>query len=561
MNFKKEIATLLGVQENLIAASPKEQMGDFSFACFSLAKEMGKAPNLIAQDYKEKLAKNLPPFVEKVEVIGGYLNFFLNKPLVAPMILADAGKEFEYNDFGAGQTVCIDYCSPNLAKFMHIGHFTNLAIGESLRRIYEKMGFDVKRICYVGDYGTPFGKMVVAIKEWGNLQDVKSQGIEAIQNLYIEFAKREEENENLIEMARQASKNIEEKHGIDYEIYKEIINVAIDECKGIVAKVGVEFDDWRGESTYSNSIKPMVENLLDKNIARKENGAVIVDLTEDNLHVAVVQRSDGGSVYLTRDLCAVEDRFSLYNFSQMLYVVGQEQKNHFSQLFRICSLLDKPYANSLKHITYGLFSMPEGKISSRKGKQALFTDLYNEGVASAKEVVKDKKFEFEKVEDVITKVARSSIAFSILKVERNKEKVFDKDKIISFDGETAPYVQYTYARTCSLERKFRELDPSQNEKLPNEEIAQIYSQNFKMYKILNNLDQMVKLAYDRAEPCYIAREIVDLCQEFNKFYHNVKILNEKNYGLSSILMQTVLAIKGKLAEMMPLVMLDLIEEM
>ena len=588
LNIKQLIADFVGCDIQQLTVAPKLEMGDFSLPCFTMAKEKKVSPNLIAEDLKNNLMKKLPPFIKDIQTIGGYLNFYLNRNIVSQLIILNSFLPFQFSNIGQNKVVCIDYCSPNLAKYMHIGHVANLVIGESLRRIHEYLGYNVKRICYVGDYGTPFGKMVVAIKKWSDIEKIKTGGIDEIQNLYIKFAQNEVENESLIEEARNASKEIEDKKGQSYEIYKEIINIAIAECKRVVKLMDVEFDDWRGESTYSNAIENVLKELQEKNISHKENGAQIVNLEEYGLHVAVVQRSDGGSVYLTRDICAAEDRFKKYNFDKMLYVVASEQKLHFAQLFKILELMDKKYSKNLQHITYGLFSMKEGKISSRKGKQALFVDLLKEGEDSAYNFVKDKNFILENKESVVKKVARSSIAFSVLKVERNKDKVFDKEKTISFDGETAPYIQYTYARCCSLIRKYENLslqnkteNKTENKaiqellKLDNilkiseylkertveNKLQEVYEKNFYLFKKIYQIDEAIVDAYKKNEPYILAREILDLCQEFNKLYHEVKIIDENNLNLTEQLIEIVKSVKIKLEQTMPLVMIDTIIEM
>ena len=588
LNIKQLIADFVGCDIQQLTVAPKLEMGDFSLPCFAMAKEKKVSPNLIAEDLKNNLMKKLPPFIKDIQTIGGYLNFYLNRNIVSQLIILNSFLPFQFSNIGQNKVVCIDYCSPNLAKYMHIGHVANLVIGESLRRIHEYLGYNVKRICYVGDYGTPFGKMVVAIKKWSDIEKIKTGGIDEIQNLYIKFAQNEVENESLIEEARNASKEIEDKKGQSYEIYKEIINIAIAECKRVVKLMDVEFDDWRGESTYSNAIENVLKELQEKNISHKENGAQIVNLEEYGLHIAVVQRSDGGSVYLTRDICAAEDRFKKYNFDKMLYVVASEQKLHFAQLFKILELMGKEYSKDMQHITYGLFSMKEGKISSRKGKQALFVDLLKEGEDSAYNFVKDKNFILENKESVVKKVARSSIAFSVLKVERNKDKVFDKEKTISFDGETAPYIQYTYARCCSLIRKYENLslqnkteNKTENKaiqellKLDNilkmseylkertveNKLQEVYEKNFYLFKKIYQIDEAIVDAYKKNEPYILAREILDLCQEFNKFYNEFKIIDENNLNLTKQLMMIVKSVKNKLEQTMPLVMIDTIIEM
>ncbi|MDD2227281.1 MAG: arginine--tRNA ligase [Clostridia bacterium] len=574
MNFKYEIAKFASVPGNQILASPKAEMGDFCLPCFSMAKLENQRPDLYAKNLMEKLSTKKNYLIEKMETMGGYLNFFINKNIAAEKTIQNIlSTDFKYKNIGNGKTICIDYCSANLAKYLHIGHISTTMIGESLHRIYKALGYKVVRINYLGDYGTTFGKMVVAIQLWGNMNDVKSRGVEAIQDLYIKFSA--EENDDLMDKARFASRQIEEKKGAEYEIYKTIIDIAIKECKRIIKMIGVDFDDWRGESFYADKTDSAVAELKEKNISKTENGAELVDLSEYNLPPAVVRRSDGGSVYLARDLCAVKDRFDLYKFDEMLYVVAMQHNTYFAQLFKILELLNRPYAKKLKHINFGMFSVPEGKIASRKGKQALFVDIFQKAYDEAEKIIKDRNFDEEYKKETSAKIAKSVIAFSILKVERAKDKVFDIKTAVSFEGETAPYIQYTYARCCSLienfEKTFQKLNlknsttekKSETEKrqcAENEKVNQAYNNFFEIFKIIANFDETVLQAKEKAEPCLIARELIGLCKEFNKFYQEIKIIND-DFFESSCLMRIILAVKKILEFGMPLVVVDIIEKM
>ncbi|MDD4815970.1 MAG: arginine--tRNA ligase [Clostridia bacterium] len=561
MEFKNELAKFAEVNENQILVSPKKEMGDFCLPCFEFAKLFKKPPNIIAKEYLQKLNTKTSNLIGKMEVVGGYLNFFLNKNLITKEILKTfADFDFKYKNIGKGKTVCIDYCSANLAKYLHIGHMSTTVIGESLQRIYKTLGYKVIKINFLGDYGTPFGKMIVAIKLWGDIEDIKNRGIDAIQDLYVKFASNE--TEELMEKARFASKCVEDKVGEEYKIYKLIIDISIRECKRIINLIGIDFDDWRGESYYNDKMQPILNELQEKNITKVENGATIVDLNDFDLSVAVIKRTDGGSMYITRDLCAVEDRYKLYDFDEMLYVVAVQQKLHFAQLFKVAELLKKSYANKLKHISFGMFSTPEGKIASRKGKQAIFVDIYKSACDSANEIIKDKTFQYENKSTVAHKVAKSAISFSILKVERSKDKIFDLAKAISFDGETAPYLQYTYARCCSLIRNFEKLEKNCNTNINNKEkLNEIYQNYFDIFKIANSFQDTVLQAKDKAEPCLIARELLDLAQVFNKFYNEIKILDNNNFKLSKDLMEIVKMVKTVLEFGLPLVLVDIVSEM
>ena len=550
MNLIDIIAKKLEVNPSLITKCPKIEMGDYSLPCFVFAKEEQVSVDTIMERFISKV-KNEPMFQE-FKKMGGYLNFCLNKQFVGEEILKDL-KCLSLSNIGKDKVIAIDYCSVNLAKYLHIGHFTTTIIGESIARICEALGYKVIRINYVGDYGTPFGKMVVAYKLWGNKKDIEQRGMDAIQELYVKFCANE--NEELLEKARYASNQIEKKLGTEYEIYKWIINITIEETKNLIGRMGIKFDDWRGESTYTNEMEKPLEEIRLAGLSKVENGATIIDLNEYNLGVCVLKRSDGASLYVTRDLAAVEDRYNLYKFDEMLYVTATQQNSHFAKLFKICELLNKPYADKLKHINYGMFSLPEGKIASRKGKQALFQDILNEAENEALEVVKDRNLSNEKKDEISKKVAMSSIAFSILKVDRIKDKVFDLKKAVSFDGETGPYIQYTYARCNSLIKKYKEKYEIKEDLMP--EISQSL---FNLLKMMAEWESIILTSKYKYEPSIISRYLIDLCQMFNSYYNENKIITD-NEEESSKKINVIITIKNLLEKLMPLVCISPIQEM
>ena len=550
MNLKQEIARKIGVKEELILNSPKKEMGDFCFPCFSLAKEKKLSPMIIASEIQKSLEEDA--LIEKTEVVGGYLNFFLNKQIVGESIFKEI-KKLSLPQIGKGKVICIDYCSVNLAKYMHIGHFSTTIIGESVARIYECLGYKVIRINYVGDYGTPFGKMVVAYKLWGDKKELEEKGIDAVQDLYVKFCANE--NEELLEKARFASKQIEDKTGEEYEIYKWIIDITIEETRRLVGRMNISFDDWRGESTYNNKMHKPLSEIAEAGLSKVENGATIYDMNEFGLGVCVLKRSDGATLYITRDLAAVEDRYNLYNFDEMLYVTASQQNSHFAKLFKICEVLKKPYANKLKHVNYGMFSLPEGKIASRKGKQALFGDILDEAEENARNAVKDRNLNEEQKEIIAKNVAMAAISFSILKVERIKDQVFDLEKAISFDGETGPYLQYTYARMNSLIKNY-EAKYKTNESI----FPEITDAVFDILKTLNNYENTILEAKENCEPSIISKMLITLCQNFNKYYNENKIITDNELE-SAGKINLVKLMKEKLGKAMNLVCITPVNEM
>lgn len=606
MNLKKIIADFAGLNENQLLVSASADRGDFCFPCFSLAKEQKQNPKIIAENLANQYSLKKNDYIEKVEALSGYVNFFLKKEALAEKIIDNVQTEYKLSNIGDGKTVCVEYCSANLAKYLHIGHFSTTIIGESINRIYKALGYNVVRINYLGDYGTPFGKMVVAVQKWSSVNEIKKKGVDKIQSLYVEFSKKEAENtnntfqinfnffvkdystqysnsinqikdylfqddeytlslnqdekEDFMEEARKASKMIEDKKGEEYEIYKNIIKIAIDETKDILNKFDITFDDWNGESYYSDKINDKTFDLLNKKIASFSDKTIIIDLSNFNLGTTVLRRSDGGSVYITRDLCAVDDRFEKYHFDEMLYVVAVQQKLHFEQLFKICELENCPFANKLKHVSFGMFSTPEGKIASRKGKQAILKDILQTAEDKAMDVIKDRNFEIENKNVVAKKVARSSLAFSVLKIERNRDKIFDLQKSISFDGETAPYLLYTNARTYSILRKYEKINKNIEIKA-NEKYKEIYIKHFGIIKTINDFDKKVIEAKEKCEPAIIAKELLNLAQDFNKLYNEIKIIDESDLYTTSKLISLVKAVQNTFKVGLPLVVVDNVQEM
>ncbi len=528
MDIKLEIAKLITIEgknekeiKELISFAPSNEMGDYALPCFSMAKEKKISPQIIAKEIQSNLVKN--NLIKKTEIAGGYLNFFLNRKEIAKMVLKESVlPSFFCENLGKNKIACIEYSSVNLAKFMHIGHYNCTILGECIARLHEFLGYKVIRINYLGDYGTPFGKMVLAFQMWGKKEDIEKEGVAAIQKLYIRF--NQEERDELLEKARAVSKKIEEKEGEEYLIYKWFIEISTKEAKKIIERLGIKFDDWRGESTYNKQLKNIVAELKEKGLAKNSEGAVIVDLSDVGYGVAVVERKDGGSLYLTRDLVAIEDRFNLYNFDKHIYVTGLAQNQHFENIFEICKRLKRPYAKKLQHIGYGIFSMPEGKIASRFGKQAILEEILEFANKKAREIISGRKFSIEDEKKVADVIAQGAMAFSILKIETIKDKVFDLKSAISFDGDTAPYIQYTYARCCSLLRK---------RTLKEKEISNFsFFENINAFTILkeiNNFKQTIIDSYKNNEPCYIARSILNIAKNFNAFYNNgEKIISSEN---------------------------------
>ena len=522
MNIKKLIAESISNKienvnyEDLIIESISADKGDYSLPCFSFAKELRQNPNIIANNICESV--NCGEIVEKCEVVGGYVNFFLNKEKVSKLIIDNFSCENFKTSEGKSKTVCIDYCSVNLAKYMHIGHIKNSFLGESLARLFENAGYKVVRINYVGDYGTPYGKIIAGMNMWGNEKEIEERGIDALQDYYVKFNAAEAENPELSQLARDIFKKIEEKDAEIYPIYQKVLNIAIKEAERLLDILGIKFDSWKGEASYADELDNVVDFLASKNLLKISEGATVVDLSDYDMPPCLVKRSDGASLYATRDLAAAMDRYKTYKFDKSLYLTAVEQKLHFAQFFKVLELAGETYSSGLEHIAYGRFSLPEGKISSRRGKQAILVDLLDYVLNKANDVIKDRTFSIEKPKEVARKVAKSVLAFNALNIERHKDAIFDLEKAFSFEGETAPYMQYTFTRLESILRKFKETDAKADYSCFNQEA-------FEILKAINGFDSVIKSALEKRDPSLILKRTMELCKLFNKFYTTTKVLD------------------------------------
>ena len=509
--------------ESLFTEIPDLKNGDVCVPCFTLAKKLRNSPQNMAQALQQELSKHEYNYVTDIQAVSGYLNFFVNKEKASQQIINNIltlKQNYGKSEIGKGKTVCIDYSSINLAKFMHIGHLKTTMLGWSLYNIHKFLGYNVVGINYVGDYGTPFGKIIVAIKKWGDMEKIKQNGVDEIQSLYVKFNQESEHDESLNDQAREWFRKIENGDKEALELFNYIITSSITEAERTYDRLGVVFDSWRGENYYSDKMQPIIDELVSKNLLVKSEGADIVDLNEHNLGVALVRKSDGTSLYVTRDLAAAQDRYDNYKYSKSLYVTSVQQKLHFERLFKIIEIMDKPYANTLEHIYYGTISLPTGKIGSRYGKQALIRDLITSAYETALDILKTRGTKHEDLEKVANQIAAGTLAFEVVRNEKLKDTVFDLESSLSFEGETSPYMQYTFARTCSIISKALRLEKSDEKQITEEAYA--------LVKLLNKFESVVLQSANDYEPCYISKLLLNICSEFNKFYNFNRIIeNDK----------------------------------
>ena len=541
----KDIAVLAEVDNlyNLLTYTADSKNGDITLPCFSLAKVLRKSPMMIADEIKGNINSDI---FEKVDNVNGYLNFYFDKKKVYALVVQDTAEDIRA--LGKGKTVFLDFSSLNLAKYMHIGHLSTTVIGSVISNTYEYLGWNVKRLNYVGDYGTPFGKMITAILKWGNVDEIEQKGVDYIQDLYVKFNVEAENDESLMEEARDWFVKIEQKDAEALAIYNKIIKVSIEEAKRLCDMLEITFDSWIGEAFYNDKLQPVIDELDNKGLLEVSQGAKIVDLEKHNLGVCMIQKSDGASLYATRDLATALDRYERYRFDLGLYVTSVQQKLHFERWFKVLDLMGKDYAKNLKHISYGTYSLPTGKIGSRFGKQALVRDMISIAVDKAKEIVSTRGTKVENIEELSRQIGIGAVKFGVLKTERVKDCVFDLEASLNFDGETSPYLQYTHARCCSIISKAQGLSGEEN--LDDIDSAEA----FELVKHINDFDRTVVSSAEDYEPCYISRYLINLSSLFNKFYNNNRIIDNERVSFARL--KLVELVKDKLAKGLSLLGID-----
>lgn len=519
----------------LLETPPKPELGDFAFPCFRLAKTMHKAPNLIAEDLKNAIGNSLE-FVDEIQVQGAYCNFYIKKDFfVKTMLEAACDENFGGSSIGKGQAICIDYSSPNVAKNFHVGHLRTTIIGNSLYKIYSKLGYTVHRINHLGDWGTQFGKLIVAYKTWGSKESVEERGIAELMDLYVKFHTEADKDESLIEQARAWFVKMEQGDEEALSIWQWFKDISMVEYRRAYNLLGVEFDSYNGESFYRDKTQAVVDRIENAGLLTQSEGAFIVDLTEYDMAPCIIKKADGGSIYATRDLAAIFYRKETYNFVKCLYVTGQEQKLHFSQVFKVVELLGNDWAaDQLIHIPYGLVSLEGEKLSTRSGNIIYAEDILLEAIAKVKEVIAEKNPNLENKDEVARIVGVGAIMFHDLYNQRIKDVSFKWENILNFEGETGPYVQYTYARCSSLLRAVPDFD--EHADIDYTILTDLDS--MELLKAISKFPKVVRDAADKYEPFLISRFAIEVAQAFNRYYNanriNVPEANVRNARLKLV---------------------------
>lgn len=523
--FEKELSNALAVDgltvqdvENALETPKEAKLGDICLPCFKFARTMRIAPPAIAQKLLPRVESL--PFVEKVEVVGGYLNVFFDRNTVAQMALASANDDkVGSSDEGAGKTICIDYSSVNIAKPFHIGHLSTTVIGGALYRIFEHLGYNVVGINHLGDWGTQFGKLIVATNKWSSLEEVAQNDEYFLNKLYVRYHQEAEEHPEMDDEARAWFKRIEDgdKEATAYfDVFKKVTMKAVGK---IYDRLKIKFDSYAGESFYNDKMQPCLDILKDKGLLVESDGAQVVNLDEYGMPPCLLVKADGATLYATRDIAAAYYRKKTYDFYKCLYVVAYQQNLHFKQLFQVLKLMDFAGADDMEHVAFGMVSMEDGSMSTRKGHVVWLQEVLDKAVEKARAIIEEKNPDTKNKDEIAESVGVGAVVFSALWNNRIKDIVFSYDKVLNFDGETAPYVQYTYARCASALRKGGDID------FDNMDLSAITTdEGYDVIKSVITFGDSVRLAAKLREPCYVTRHVVDLAEKFNRFYIDHRIL-------------------------------------
>ncbi|MBE7086266.1 MAG: arginine--tRNA ligase [Clostridiales bacterium] len=543
MDYKKYIAEKLNVEGvtkeelyDLIALPPNTEMGDYALPCFKFAKLMRKSPVAIAEELKNGIMSDevimSDRVLSEVSAVNGYVNFKINKGdfvrATLDKILKDK-ENFGSSTEGNGKTVCIDYSSINIAKPFHIGHLSTTVLGGALYRIFNYLGYKAVGINHLGDYGTQFGKLISAYKRWGDKETIEKGGIRALNELYVRFHQEAEEHPEYDDEARAYFKKIEQGDEECQELFHWFKELTLKDVQKVYDMLDIHFDSYAGESFFSDKMQPVVDELRAKNLLIESRGAQVVDLEEYGMTPCIILKSDGSSLYATRDMAAAMYRKETYDFYKCLYVVAYQQNLHFKQFFKVLEMMGKEWSKDLVHVAYGMVSLEEGTMSTRKGNVVFLEDVIAKCIEKAYKIIDDKNPNLENKEDVAQKVGVGAVIFGALYNNKIKDIVFSYDKVLNFDGETSVYVQYTCARANSVLQK--------GGVATEFEIPELTVEEIELVKALATFPDTVKAAAEKYEPSCVARFAVDVAQKFNKFYFDCKILaaedeKTKNFRLA-----------------------------
>ncbi|MCF0126634.1 MAG: arginine--tRNA ligase, partial [Clostridia bacterium] len=511
--------------ETYIEKPKDSKNGDYAFPCFRLAKELKKAPPIIATEIKENL-KIDETIVENIEIVGGYINFYINKNTVAKEVLKAIDYEQTENGkckIGEGKNIVIDYSAPNIAKPFHIGHLRSTVIGGALYNIYKYLGYNVTGVNHLGDYGTQFGKLIEGYKMWGNEYNIEENAIEALTQIYIRINAKCKEDEHVLEECRNNFKKLEDGDKYCVELWEEFKNLSLKEFQKVYDLLGSKFDSWNGEAFYSDKMQEIIETLEKTGKVVESQGAKIIELEDKGINTPlIIEKTNRSTTYATRDLAAILYRARNYDFDKAIYVTSYEQILHFKQVFEVAKLLgiDEKYTKGLKHVPFGMVMLSTGKMSTREGNIIKLEELLNESIERAKKVIEEKNPNLENKEDVAKKVGVGAVIFNDLANNRVKDEIFDWDEILNFQGETGPYIQYTYVRIRSVLEKIEKIPNS--EQINTEKLLDEYSQN--VIKLIYDFEDTLVNVTNKEEPSILSRYLIDLAKAYSNFYNENKII-------------------------------------
>lgn len=532
-DFKNIIAEAISKAVNLgreeiygyIEVPKDTQNGDYAFPCFKLAKSLKKAPPLIAKDISEKIEIDKNKIVE-ISIVGGYLNFYINKDLLTQEVLEQVEMQEDYGkkeENSVGKNIVIDYSSPNIAKPFHIGHLKTTVIGGALYNIYKYLGYNVIGINHLGDYGTQFGKLIEGYKLWGNEYDLSEDSIDKLAEIYKRINILCKEDERVLDRCRENFKLLEQGDEYCTKLWQEFKDLSIKEFQKIYDLLGTKFDSWNGEAFYADKTDEVIELLEKSGKLVESEGAKVVDLSDKGIDTpCIICKSNGSTIYATRDLAAILYRARTYDFDKCLYVTSYEQNLHFKQVFEVAKLLgiNEKYTNGLEHVPYGFVRLPTGKMSTRLGNFVKVEDLLNETIEKAKKIIGEKNPDLENKEEIAKKVGIGAVIYNDLATSRIKDEIFDIDEMLNFQGETGPYIQYMYVRTNSVLGKVRKIPEVKDLKINL--LQDKYSQN--IIKLIYNFEDVLNQAIAKSEPSFLARYLMDLAKAFSSFYNENKII-------------------------------------